>query len=130
MKKIVAAMAILALVILLMTGCTGINASVATNIATDVAFVSVLQNNPGYKVPVVSALQGIKVFLGGEVTYDQLVQEISRQFGGQYAYVGSILLGYIDSDTPISTSAINLLGSYKDAVTAKIDRLLILAAGA
>lgn len=124
MKKLFAS---LILVLFLIAGCTGINASVATSVATDVAFVAALQNNPDYKAPVVAALTGVKTVLGGEITYDQLVMEINKRFAGKYAYVGIILLSYIEADTPISTSSINLLGSYKGAVIAKIDRLLLLA---
>ena len=123
MKKLFATLVIM---ILLVTGCTGINSSTATNIATDVAFSMVLQNNPAYKVPVVAGITAVKTFLDGQATYEALVSEISKQFPDKYAYIGTIILGYIESDKPVSTSAINLLDSYKTAVVKKLDQLLLL----
>lgn len=122
MEKIIIAVLLLAAV-----GCTGINSNVATNIATDTAFVMALQNNPTYKTPVVAALNAVKVFLAGAVTYDQLLAEISRQFPGKYSYIGIVLAGYIETDKPVATSAFNMLDSYKLAVATKIDRLILLA---
>jgi len=118
---------LIGLALLMTIGCAGINTGVATNVATDAAFVMAMQNNPAYKIPVVAGLQAVKVFLAGDVTYDALITEISKQFAGQYAYIGVILSGYIETDKPVSTSAISLLDSYKAAVVAKIDRLILLA---
>ncbi len=108
-------------------GCTGINTSTATNIATDTALAAVLQNNPEYKPAVVSALKGVKVFLEGKVTYAELLAEVSRRFDGKYAYVGVIIAGYLDADKPVFESNIALLDSYKEAVSARLDRWILLA---
>jgi len=115
------------MIIGLLTGCTGMNASVPVNVATDTAFVLVLQNNPQYKPDVVAGLQTIKLFLAGNVTYDALIMEISKQFGGKYAMIAVILTGYLDTDKPVSISAITMFDSYKSAVIIKIDRLIQLA---
>lgn len=109
------------------SGCTGINSSVAVSVATDTAFVMALQANPTYRVPVIAALQSVKGILATEITYDQLTVEITKLFPAQYAPIGIILQGYIETDKPVSTSMITMLDSYKAAVVVKIDRLLLLA---
>lgn len=123
MKKLLVSILLLGLLV----GCAGLNASVPVNIATDVAFVMVLQNNPSYKAPVIAALTGVKTYLAGSVTYDDLILFISKQFGGKYAYIGVILSGYLDTDKPISTSTITMFDAYKAAIIVKIDRLILLA---
>ncbi len=128
MKRILVGLIGLAMVVMLCVGCTGINANVATNIASDVTFATVMKNNPNLKAPVVKALQSTRDYLQtGGVTYDDLLVYISKQFAGQYAYVGVILSGYIETDKPIFQTYLPLLDSYKAAVTAKIDRFLVLA---
>lgn len=115
------------LMVLMLFGCAGMNASVPVNIATDIAFVTVLQNNPSYKVPVVSALQATKVFLNGKVTYDDLILFINKQFGGKYAYVGVILMSYLDTDKPVFETYLPLLEEYKAGIIKKLDRFIMLA---
>ena len=124
MKKIMIA---LILSVVLFMGCAGMNASVPVNVATDTAFVLALQNNPTYKAPVIAGLQRVKAFLTGAVTYDDLILEISKAFGGKYAYVGIILSGYIDTDKPIFETNLTLFDAYKAGVIKKIDRLILLA---
>lgn len=111
----------------LLSGCTGMNASVPVNVATDTAFVLVLQNNPQYKPAVVAGLQAVKTFLVGSVTFDDLMLMLPKQFTGKYAYVAVILAGYLDTDKPIFETYLPMLESYKSGIVAKIDRLLVLA---
>ena len=115
------------LTIVLLMGCAGMNASIPVNVATDVAFVEILRNNPTYKAPVIAGLNAIKVVLAGEVTYDDLIIQISKQFGGKYAYVGIILTGYMETDKPIFQTNLTLFGAYKVDLIKKIDRLILLA---
>lgn len=115
------------IMLVMVTGCAGLNVNVAANVATDTAFVLVLQNNPTYKVPVIEGLQRVKTFLSQPVTYDALILEISKAFGGKYAYAGIILRSYIDADKPIFESNLTLFEAYKNGVLKKIDTLLILA---
>jgi hypothetical protein len=122
MKKLLAVIILAAMI----TGCTGLNVNTVTNVATDTAFVFVLQNNPTYKPAVVAALTTIKTYMAGNVTYTELVAEISKQFPAQYSVVGVILLGYIAADRPVIES-IPMLDSYKAAVVKKIDHFLVLA---
>ena len=124
MKKFVLA---ILLAVFLVTGCAGMNASVPVNVATDTAFVMILQNNPSYKPAVIAGLSSIKVVLAGEITYDDLLLAISKQFGGKIAVVGVILTGYIDTDKPVFETHLTLFGAYKDDLIGKIDRLLLLA---
>lgn len=126
MKKTLAVL-IVAVSLFGLVSCAGMNASVPVNIATDIAFVTVLQNNPSFKAPVVAGLTGIKVYLAGNVTYDDLIIFINKQFGGKYSYVGVILMAYLDTDKPLSTTWLNMSDAYKQAIIVKIDRLLILA---
>ena len=111
----------------LFIGCAGLNTSVAVNVATDTAFVMALQNNPTYKPVVTKALQDVKLFLNGTVTYDDLMLFLAKQFNGKYAYVCVILTGYIDTDKPIFETYLPMLASYKAGIIKKIDRLILLA---
>lgn len=122
MKKLFGVMLLLAMI----SGCTGLNVNTVTNVATDTAFVMVLQNNPTYKPAVVAALTTVKTYMSGNVTYTELIAEISKQFPAQYSVVGVILLGYIAADRPVIES-IPMLDSYKEAVIKKIDHFLVLA---
>jgi hypothetical protein len=123
MKRILIGLALVVLV----SGCSGINSSVAVNAATDTAFVLALQNNPSYKAPVMSALQNVKMFLEGDVTYDLLIAEITKRFDGKYAAIGLILQGYLETDKPVFETYLNLRDDYKKAIIAKIDRFIMLA---
>ncbi|MDD5006355.1 MAG: hypothetical protein PHS33_07675 [Candidatus Omnitrophica bacterium] len=123
MKKLFAVIFMLVFV----TGCTGLNTTVAVNVATDTAFVLALQNNPSYKAPVIDALNKIKTFLNGKVTYDDLILEISKQFPDKYAVIAVVLTGYIETDKPVFETYLSMLDSYKSDVIKKIDRLILLA---
>ena len=123
MKKVF----VVAISLMFLTSCAGMNASIPINIATDIAFVEILKNNPSYKAPVIAGLQSVKTVLGGTVTYDDLIIHISKAFGGQYAYVAIILTGYLETDTPIFETNLPLFGAYKEDIIKKIDRLLLLA---
>jgi hypothetical protein len=123
MKKLFAVVFMLVFV----TGCTGLNTTVAVNVATDTAFVLALQNNPSYKAPVIDALNKIKTFLNGKVTYDDLILEISKQLPDKYAVIAVVLTGYIETDKPVFETYLSMLDSYKSDVIKKIDRLILLA---
>jgi hypothetical protein len=123
MKKLFATI----IMLLMLTGCTGINTSVAVNVATDTAFVMVLQNNPTYKPIVVQLLTELKETLKGNITYDFFIIDISKRFAGKYAYVGVILTGYISADKPLFETYLPMLESYKVAIVAKLDRFILLA---
>jgi hypothetical protein len=123
MKKLFAVIVMLVMLI----GCAGMNASVPVNIASDAAFVLVIQNNPGYKVPIIAGLNKVKAFLSGTVTYDDLLIEIAKVLPSQYAVVAVILSGYLDTDKPIFETYLPMLDSYKEGVIVKIDRFIFLA---
>ncbi|MBE3141523.1 MAG: hypothetical protein IMZ53_13185 [Thermoplasmata archaeon] len=125
MKKLFAVLVIL--LALMFVGCTGLNTSVAVNVATDTAFVMALQNNPAYKVPVVIALKEVKAVLTGSITYDDLIIQITKAFGPKYAVLGVILSGYIAQDKPIFETYLPMLESYKVGILTKIDRFILLA---
>lgn len=123
MKKLLIGIVMLGL----LAGCAGLNVNVAANVATDTAFVLVLQNNPDFKAPVIAGLERVKTFLSAPVTYDALIAEISKAFGGRYAYVGVIISEYIEGDKPIFESNLTLFDAYRLGVIKKIDQFLILA---
>lgn len=125
MKRIM--LLLVGLMMIFTVGCTGLNANVAMNVATDTAFVMVMQNNPSYKPVVIAGLNTVKTFLGGNVTYDDLMLMLSKQFDGKYSYVYVIISGYINTDKPISETVLPMLGSYKAGIIAKVDRLILLA---
>jgi hypothetical protein len=117
------------LLVVLLNGCTGLNTAVnnpAVNVVTDTAFILVLQNNPQYKPVVTLALQNLKALLNENITYDQLIIEITKQFPDKYATIGTILIAYIATDKPVSTTYLNLLDSYKAGIITKLNRFLSL----
>lgn len=123
MKKILISL----LAVFMLFGCTGLNTSVAVNVATDTAFVLVLQNNPTYKAPVIAALKEVKAVLTGSITYDTLVIQITKVFGPKYAVIGVVLSGYIAEDKPLFETYLPMLESYKAGILVKIDRFILLA---
>ena len=123
MKKLI----LIAIILGMLFGCTGLKSNVAVNVATDTAFVMVLQNNPTYKPVIAKALQDVKMFLKGTVTYDDLMLFLAKQFDGKYAYVCVIITGYIDTDKPIFETYLPMLESYKIDIIKKIDRLILLS---
>lgn len=123
MKKIILSVLCLAM----LQSCTGLNTNTTINAATDAAFVLALQANPAYKPAVVLALTELKTFLSGDVTYVQLIDEISKKFNGKYAIAGTLLKAHIAADPPISTEYLTLFDAYKKGVIAKIDELILLA---
>jgi hypothetical protein len=113
--------------LIMLAGCAGLNTSTAINASTDVAFALFIQNNPNHKAEVVTALNGIKTFLNGEVTYDDLILEIAKQLPDQYKVVAVILTSYIEDDKPIFETYFPLLDKYKAGIITKIDRLITIA---
>lgn len=128
MKKL-----IIGLVVFLLGGCasltTGLNTNQAANLAADTAFVLFLNHNPSARVAVIEGLNGVKAVMGSSVTYQDLLAEISGRFpgDGDMASVGAVLMLYLEGDKPLFESGIPLLDSYKNGLTAKIDRLILLA---
>lgn len=114
------------LVVGLLMGCS-LNTNVPINIATDIAFTAALQNNPTYKVPVLTALNSVKTYLNSNITYDDLILYINKQFAGKYIYIGIILADYIATDKPIFETYLPMFEEYKIEIIKKIDRLIILA---
>ena len=125
MKRIL--VAFLLLLSLTIGGCAGINSGTVVDQASDIAFVSALTVHPEYRPAVVMALQGIKTFLSGSVTYDDLMAQIVKAFPAQYAPIGVLLAGFIETDKPVSTTLIPMLDSYKSAVLVKVNRFLLLS---
>ncbi len=115
------------LALILVTGCTGFNANTAVTTASDVGLVLVLKNNPQYKAPTLLVLNGVKTFLAGNVTYDQLVAEISKYAGNDYAYIVAIIMSDLSTDMPLSTSMIPMLDSYKVDLIKRIDHYIMIA---
>lgn len=123
MKKLFVGIVFLMMVV----GCAGLNTSTTINASTDVAFALFIQNNPNHKAEVVIALNGIKTFLNGEVTYDDLILEIAKRLPDQYKVVAVILTSYIEDDKPVFETYLPMLDSYKKGVLAKLERFLYLA---
>lgn len=123
MKKIL----VVIMMLMVLSGCSGLNVSTATSVATDIAFTMVLKNNPSYKPVVVNGLNALKTVLNGEVTYDDLITIISKKFAGEYSYVAVLITAYIDTDKPVFSTYLPLFDEYKQGVVDKIDRFLMLA---
>ena len=123
MKKLFVAVMLLMMVI----GCAGLNTSQTVNVATDAAFVGVLQNNPDHKAEIVQGLADLKTFLSGEVTYDSLIIEIAKRFPNQYTAAAAVLTSYLEADKPVFETYLPLMNDYKAGFITKIDRLISLA---
>ena len=128
MKKI-----IIGLMVLVLSGCasltSGLNTNQAANLATDTAFVLVLNHNPQYRPEVIESLTAIKAVLASSMTYNDLMLEIAGRFpeDSDVAAVGAVLALYIGTDKPLFESGVPMLDSYKLGIVDKIDRLILLA---
>lgn len=118
---------VIAVCILMFTGCAGFNANQAVTVASDVGLALVLKNNPSYKAPTLLVLNTVKTFLAGDVTYEQLITEINKYTGSEYSYIVAILLAELNTDTPISTSMLSLLDDYKADLIKRIDTYILIA---
>jgi len=135
MKK--SKLAIIILIFVLLFGCAGTtvtpeqqSAIVSTaDMATDVAFYLILNNNPKYKSSVIMSLAAIKNAVSSteDMSYDDLMLFISGEFGGEYAPIGIILSSYIATETPYFKTYLSMFDGYRDNVIKKIDRLSLLA---
>ena len=122
MKKI-----FIGFMLLVLVGCTGLNANQVVTTASDVGLAMVLKNNPQYKAPTVVALNEIKALLAGSITYDSLLIELARYAAPEYAYIILILKADLSTDTPVSTSVLPMLDSYKAGIIKRIDNYILIA---
>jgi len=122
MKKI-----FIGFMLLVLVGCTGLNANQVVTTASDVGLSMVLKNNPQYKAPTVVALNEIKALLAGSITYDSLLIELARYAAPEYAYIILILKADLSTDTPVSTSVLPMLDSYKAGIIKRIDNYILIA---
>jgi len=113
--------------LMMLTGCAGLNTSTAVNASAEVAFTLFIQNNQNHKAEVINALNNIKTFLNGEVTYDDLILEIAKQLPDQYKVVAIILTSYLEDDKPVFETYLTLFDDYKAGLITKIDRLISIA---
>jgi hypothetical protein len=127
MKRKIFSLVVAVMLIIGVIGCAGFNAGTAVNMATDAAFIAAMIKYPESKPAVVAALTAIKPFLEKNVTYDELIIEISKQFGGKYAYIGIIVADYFAADKPLFETYYPMLDSYKAALNTKIDRFILIA---
>jgi len=118
---------ILLTVAFILAGCAGFKPDIAVNMTTDIVFATALAKHPESKRAVIAALIGIKTVLAQPITYDALVLEIARQFHGENAYVELILMDYLRADRPVSETYLTLFDEYKAGLTAKLDRLILIA---
>lgn len=109
------------------SGCAGFSANQAVSTASNIGLALVLKNNPQYKAPTLLALNGIKVFLGGDVTYDQLLAEIEKYKDPEYAYIVTMLKSELSTDTPVSTTYLTLFDDYKADLIKRIDAYIAIA---
>ena len=123
MRKLLVVFIMLAMLV----GCAGIKAQPVIFAATDTAFLLVLQANPQYKAPVITGLQGIKLTLGGSITYDQLMVVVAQQLPVPYDAVAVIFTGFLQSDTPVSTNIFPMSQDYKNAIIVELDKLILVA---
>lgn len=118
----------LAVIFLVALGCAGqqINDDAIINLGADLAFVEVLKNNPEKVPQVVTALEEIRTFAMGEITYNDLVAEIAKHISGDYALEMTLIADYLLVESPIIDS-ITIFDGYREDLLKRIDRLILLA---
>lgn len=127
MKKRFILLVALAALSMGLIGCTGFNASIPVTVATDIAFVEALKNNPDRVPGIVKALEDTNALLQKSVTYDDLLGFLTGKLGGEYAYIYVILHAYLDTDKPVFESWLPMLDGYKGELTKKIDHFIMIA---
>jgi hypothetical protein len=118
----------LAVIFLAMCGCSGrqISDDAIINLGADLAFVQVLKNNPEKVPQVAAALEEIRTFALGEITYNDLVAEIAKHISGDYALEMTLISDYLLAESPIIDS-IEIFDGYREELLKRIDRLILLA---
>jgi len=118
----------LAVIFLVVLGCAGqqINNDAVVKLGADLAFVEVLKNNPEKVPQVIAALEEIKTFAAGEITYNDLVAEIAKRVAGDYALEMTLISDYLLIESPVIDS-ITIFDGYREEFLKRIDRLILLA---
>ena len=96
----------LAIIFLVVLGCAGqqINNDAVVKLGADLAFVQVLKNNPEKVPQVVVALEEIRTFATGEITYNDLAAEIAKRIAGDYALEMTLISDYLLVESPVIDS--------------------------
>ena len=118
----------LAIIFLVVLGCAGqqINNGAVVKLGADLAFVQVLKNNPEKVPQVVVALEEIRTFATGEITYNDLAAEIAKRIAGDYALEMTLISDYLLVESPVIDS-ITIFEGYREELLKRIDRLILLA---
>lgn len=118
----------LAVIFLVVLGCAGqqINNGAVVKLGADLAFVQVLKNNPEKVPQVVVALEEIRTFATGEITYNDLAAEIAKRIAGDYALEMTLISDYLLVESPVIDS-ITIFEGYREELLKRIDRLILLA---
>lgn len=118
----------LAIIFLVVLGCAGqqINNGAVVKLGADLAFVQVLKNNPEKVPQVIAALEEIRTFATGEITYNDLAAEIAKRIAGDYALEMTLISDYLLVESPVIDS-ITIFEGYREELLKRIDRLILLA---
>ncbi|OQC57070.1 MAG: hypothetical protein BWX51_02051 [Bacteroidetes bacterium ADurb.Bin012] len=118
----------LAVIFLVVLGCAGqqINNGAVVKLGADLAFVQVLKNNPEKVPQVIAALEEIRTFATGEITYNDLAAEIAKRIAGDYALEMTLISDYLLVESPVIDS-ITIFEGYREELLKRIDRLILLA---
>lgn len=118
----------LAIIFLVVLGCAGqqINNDAVVKLGADLAFVQVLKNNPEKVPQVIAALEEIRTFATGEITYNDLAAEIAKRIAGDYALEMTLISDYLLVESPVIDS-ITIFEGYREELLKRIDRLILLA---
>jgi len=90
--------------------------------------ILVLHNNPQYKDDVATALNATKVFISGEVSYNEAVTFLANKFTNEEdkVVVQLALSAFLFKDEPIINS-IGMFDTYKEDLIKRIDYLIMIA---
>ena len=118
----------LAVIFLVVLGCAGqqINNGAVVKLGADLAFVQVLKNNPEKVPQVIAALEEIRTFATGEITYNDLAAEIAKRIACDYALEMTLISDYLLVESPVIDS-ITIFEGYREELLKRIDRLILLA---
>jgi len=118
----------LAVIFLVVLGCAGqqINNGAVVKLGADLAFVQVLKNNPEKVPQVIAALEEIRTFATGEITYNDLAAEIAKRIASDYALEMTLISDYLLVESPVIDS-ITIFEGYREELLKRIDRLILLA---
>jgi len=90
---------------------------------TDAAFVGMIIAKPELKPIVVKGIDKVLVVLEQDITYAELISEVSKVFGNKYAPLAGLIISYLNEDAPVSQELLTLFDSTRITLRTKLNHL-------